>query len=82
MYVLDWIGLQFAPFEAWQDVREMLNEGSVDIACVRELWEEALRERSSEKRSTSPPHHTNPSSVCISIANKNDVYGFYVFICL
>ena len=43
------IGLEFAPFEAWKDVREMLNEGSVDVTCLNELWEEALRERDKEK---------------------------------
>ena len=44
-------GLEFAPFEAWQDVREMLNEGSVDKTCLKELWNEALRERPNEERS-------------------------------
>ena len=31
----------------------MLNEGSVDKTCLKDLWDEALRERQDEERSES-----------------------------
>lgn len=35
-------GLAFQSFVEWDDVKYMVNEGSLDSSCLQELWEEAL----------------------------------------
>ena len=44
-------GLSFKPFNEWKDVREMLDAGSVDTSCLKQLWAEAIAERANESRS-------------------------------
>ena len=44
-------GLSFKPFNEWKDVREMLDAGSVDTSCLKQLWAEAIAERADESRS-------------------------------
>ena len=44
-------GLSFKPFNEWKDVREMLDAGSVDTSCLKQLWAEAVAERADESRS-------------------------------
>jgi hypothetical protein len=38
-------GLSYSVFSSWDEVRQMLSQGEVDVACLKELWAEALLER-------------------------------------
>jgi len=37
-------GLSYSVFSTWDEVRQMLSQGEVDVACLEELWAETLFE--------------------------------------
>mmetsp|Transcript_1786 Transcript_1786/g.3081 ORF Transcript_1786/g.3081 Transcript_1786/m.3081 type:complete len:317 (+) Transcript_1786:144-1094(+) len=55
--------ISFTSFVSWQDVREMVSDGSLDVMCLKDLWQEAVQAKHLHASSSSTGTTTSVSPI-------------------